>query len=100
MIILMSRLKLERLFNLKNSDLSGCERIFKDYKDENPLHCDEEYAKKKTKFRRIIVHGLHTASLFSTLLGMVCPGKRALCLTQTLNYKDVIYPNLEKQVGE
>ena len=60
----------------------------------NPLHSDEEYA-KTTRFKGIIVHGLHASSFFSTLFGMLCPGKRALCLTQNLNFKDAIYPNSE-----
>lgn len=60
----------------------------------NPLHCDEDYA-KNTKFKGVIIHGMHAANFFSTLLGMLCPGKKCLCLSQTLNFKNPIYPNSE-----
>lgn len=54
--------------------------------DKNPLHLDEEYA-KTTSFKGRICHGMLAASLFSTLFGMVCPGKRNLYLSQTINFK-------------
>lgn len=62
--------------------------------DFNPLHCDEEYA-KNTKFGGTIAHGMFTASFFSTLLGMVCPGKRNIYLTQSLKFKKPVFPNSE-----
>ena len=52
----------------------------------NPLHVDDEYG-KRSKFGKPIVFGMQAASLFSTLLGMYCPGKKALCLSQTLNFR-------------
>ena len=57
--------------------------------DKNPLHCDEEYA-KKTKFNGRIVHGMLAGSLFSALVGMLCPGKRSLYASQTLHFKKPI----------
>ena len=54
--------------------------------DENPLHLDEDYA-KTTHFGGRICQGMLVASLLSTLFGMVCPGKRNLYLSQTLNFK-------------
>lgn len=57
--------------------------------DKNPLHCDEEYA-KNTKFRKRIVHGLLAGSLFSTLVGMLCPGRKNLYVSQSLNFKNPI----------
>jgi len=60
--------------------------------DFNPLHCDEEYA-KNTSFKGRIAHGMLAGSLFSTLLGMMCPGKKNLYLSQDLNFKKPIYPN-------
>ncbi|VVB83550.1 MaoC like domain protein [uncultured archaeon] len=65
--------------------------------DFNPLHCDEEYA-KKTIFKGRIIHGMLAGSLFSTLVGMMCPGKRNLYLSQSLNFKRHIYPNSELTV--
>ncbi len=54
--------------------------------DENPLHIDEEYA-KTTLFKGRICQGMLAASLFSALFGMVCPGRKNLYLSQTLNFK-------------
>tara|TARA_Y100000310_G_scaffold283703_1_gene305890 strand:- start:537 stop:959 length:423 start_codon:yes stop_codon:yes gene_type:complete len=62
--------------------------------NKQPLHCDEEFA-KNTQFNGIIAHGLHVSSYFSTLFGMLCPGKNCLCLTHQLNYKKPVYPNSE-----
>ena len=62
--------------------------------DRNPLHLDASYA-SKTVFRSRIVHGMLAASLFSTLLGMLCPGKRNLYLSQTLNFRKPISPGSE-----
>ena len=73
---------------LKFAELSG---------DYNPLHVDESYA-KKTMFNGSIVHGMLAASLFSTLVGMVCPGKRNLYLSQSVEFKKPIYPNSSLKV--
>jgi len=54
--------------------------------DKNPLHNDNEYA-KNTQFGGRVAHGMLAASLFSTLFGVVCPGKRNLYLSQTLNFR-------------
>ena len=58
--------------------------------DHNPLHTDPEFA-KKTPFQNNIVHGLLLGSLFSTLVGMYCPGKHALYLSQTLNFRSPVF---------
>jgi len=72
----------------KYADLTG---------DRNPLHCDEDYA-LSTEFKNRVVHGMLAGSLFSTLVGMVCPGKKNLYLTQSLKFKSPIYPNSELTV--
>lgn len=41
--------------------------------DINPLHIDEEYA-KKTQFGRRVAHGILTAGVISTVLGGELPG--------------------------
>lgn len=53
--------------------------------DINPLHVDDEFA-EKTFFGRCIVHGMLSASLFSTLVGMHLPGCGAIYKSQTLNF--------------
>lgn len=68
--------------------------------DFNPLHVDKEYA-KKTEFKGNIAHGMLAASLFSTLLGMYCPGRKNIYLSQTLNFRKPVKPNsLLKIKGE
>lgn len=60
--------------------------------DYNPLHTDQRYA-STTQFKERIIHGMLIASFFSTLVGMYCPGKRSLYLTQTINFKSPLKIN-------
>ena len=53
--------------------------------DHNPLHMDEEYA-KKSQFQQRVCHGMLLSSFFSQLVGMHMPGKRCLYLSQNLNF--------------
>ena len=45
--------------------------------DENPLHCDEAYARAQGMEGRV-VYGMLTASFLSTVAGMYLPGERSL----------------------
>ena len=54
--------------------------------DRNPLHIDEEFGRNR-KFGKNIVHGMLVSSLFSTLVGMHCPGEKSLYMSQTLHFK-------------
>ncbi len=58
--------------------------------DFNPLHVDAEFG-KKSQFNGNIVHGMLAASLFSTIVGMHCPGEKSLYMSQTLNFRQPIY---------
>tara|TARA_B100001123_G_C14773201_1_gene813580 strand:+ start:234 stop:653 length:420 start_codon:yes stop_codon:yes gene_type:complete len=58
--------------------------------DKNLIHTDKEFA-SKTRFKKPIVHGMFTASLFSNLVGNVLPGNGSLYLTQDLNFKKPVY---------
>jgi len=53
--------------------------------DVNPLHVDGEFA-RRTFFGERIAHGMLSASLFSTLVGMVLPGVGAIYRSQTLEF--------------
>ena len=53
--------------------------------DVNPLHVDQEFA-KDTFFGSRIAHGMLSASLFSTLVGMKLPGLGAIYRSQTLEF--------------
>lgn len=58
--------------------------------DFNPLHTDKEFG-EKSQFKTNIVFGMLAGSLFSTLVGMHCPGKHALYLSQTLQFRLPVY---------
>ena len=58
--------------------------------DYSPLHTDLEFG-KTCSFRQNVVHGMLLGSLFSTLVGMYCPGERCLYISQSLNFKKPIF---------
>ncbi|HZS45544.1 MAG TPA: MaoC family dehydratase [Blastocatellia bacterium] len=53
--------------------------------DFNPLHIVEDYA-KTTMFGQRIAHGMLTASLISTVLGMILPGPGCVYLSQSVKF--------------
>lgn len=58
--------------------------------DVNPLHVDDEFA-SGTPFGRRILHGMLTASLFSTMVGMLLPGTGAIYRSQTIAFLRPVY---------
>jgi 3-hydroxybutyryl-CoA dehydratase len=58
--------------------------------DVNPLHVDDAFA-SKTKFGCRVLHGMLTASLFSTMVGMLLPGTGAIYRSQTLRFLLPVY---------
>lgn len=54
--------------------------------DRNPLHINSGFG-KESRFGDNIVHGMLLASLFSTLVGMYCPGEKSLYLSQTAQFR-------------
>ena len=59
--------------------------------DNNPIHIDEESA-KKTRFGRRILPGIWSAGLISALLASRLPGPGSIYLSQTLNFKRPVFP--------
>jgi 3-hydroxybutyryl-CoA dehydratase len=53
--------------------------------DVNPLHVDEEFA-KSTRFGKRVIHGMLTASILSTMVGMFVPGRGAIYRSQTIRF--------------
>ncbi|OQW50263.1 MAG: hypothetical protein A4S09_00265 [Proteobacteria bacterium SG_bin7] len=60
--------------------------------DNNPLHCDSQYA-KASGFTNNVAHGLLVSSFFSRMIGMELPGKNALILKLQFRFlKPVVVP--------
>ncbi len=58
--------------------------------DVNPLHVDDAFA-AETQFGRRVVHGMLSASIFSTMVGMLLPGAGAIYRSQTLRFLLPVY---------
>lgn len=63
------------------ADLSG---------DYSPIHVDEEYA-STTPLGGRVVHGMFLGALLSRLVGMQLPGKRALLVSESLEFKKPVH---------
>lgn len=53
--------------------------------DVNPLHVDGEFA-RTTQFGGRVLQGMLTASILSTMVGMLLPGTGAIYRSQTLKF--------------
>ena len=53
--------------------------------DVNPLHVDDAFA-ARTRFGQRVLHGMLTASILSTMVGMLLPGTGAIYRSQTLRF--------------
>jgi acyl dehydratase len=58
--------------------------------DKNPVHIDPDFA-AKSMFRRPIMHGMLSASLFSKVFGTLFPGEGTIYLKQSLNFLKPMY---------
>ncbi len=59
--------------------------------DTNPLHLDSESA-RAAGFRERLVHGMLTASYYSTLVGIHLPGRYALLHSLNVEFALPVYP--------
>ena len=58
--------------------------------DHNPVHLDENYA-TRTRFGQRIGHGILTASLISTVIGVHLPGPGAIYLSQEIKFLKPVF---------
>lgn len=58
--------------------------------DFNPVHIDA-VAAEGSPFKQRIAHGMLTASLISTVLGMQLPGPNAIYLSQSLTFRKPVF---------
>jgi 3-hydroxybutyryl-CoA dehydratase len=59
--------------------------------DNNPLHTNHSYG-AQSPFKSTIIHGMLAGSLFSTLVGMHCPGEKCLYVSQSLQFRQQLLP--------
>ncbi|MBB6461108.1 MaoC family dehydratase [Flammeovirga kamogawensis] len=64
--------------------------------DTNPIHIDKEFA-SKTPFKKPIMHGFLSASIFSRVLGTEFPGNGSVYLSQTMNFLRPMFVDEEYQ---
>ena len=74
---------------ITESDVSSYAGITGDF---NPVHIDEEYA-KKSFFKDRVVHGMLSAGLISAVLGTKLPGPGAIYLSQDLKFRKPVKIN-------
>lgn len=58
--------------------------------DLNPVHINADYA-ATTQFGQRIAHGMLTASLISTIVGMKLPGEGAIYLSQSTRFRAPVF---------
>ena len=58
--------------------------------DNNPIHIDEAYARKKG-FGDRVVYGMLTASYYSTLVGTLLPGERCLFHEAEIKFRKPVF---------
>lgn len=58
--------------------------------DKNPVHLDEEFA-KKTRFKKRIAHGFLVGSFISSVIGNNFPGNGSIYLSQTMKFKNPVF---------
>lgn len=57
--------------------------------DISPLHVDEDYG-KTTEFGGNLIHGMLLASHFSTMVGVLLPGRRGLLTSMSCDFKRAV----------
>ncbi len=63
--------------------------------DKNPIHLDKDFAAKSI-FKKRIMHGFLSSSVFSRIIGMHFPGNGAVYLSQSMKFlrpmfTDIVY---------
>jgi 3-hydroxybutyryl-CoA dehydratase len=66
--------------------------------DDNPIHIDEEFAKKSI-FKKRIIHGFLSGSVFSKVFGTMWPGNGTIYLSQNMSFIKPMYTD-EKYVAK
>ena len=62
--------------------------------DNNPIHLNDKYA-RNLFFKKKIIHGYLSASIFSRVLGTIFPGEGTIYLKQTLLFKKPMFTDVK-----
>lgn len=79
----------EAIFEYSQEQVNDFARVSGDH---NPIHTDEAYA-ATTVFKRPIIHGMLSASIFSNVFGTRFPGEGTIYLSQQLQFKRPMFVN-------
>lgn len=58
--------------------------------DNNPIHINEEIARKSV-FKKRVIHGFLSGSVFSKVFGTIWPGNGTIYLSQTMKFIKPMY---------
>ena len=83
--------KLEHTFSFSQQDVIAFAGITG---DNNPVHLDAAYA-EATVFKKPIMHGFLSGSVFSKVFGTIFPGKGSIYLSQQMTFKRPMFVNQE-----
>jgi len=81
----------EKFFKFTQEDVELFARVTG---DTNPIHLDVEYA-KNTIFKKPIMHGFLSASIFSRIFGTEFPGIGTIYLSQNLKFMKPMFSETE-----
>jgi 3-hydroxybutyryl-CoA dehydratase len=83
----------DKPFIVSSEIYSGFIKLFK---DENPLHTDEQFAKTKG-FKGRVMHGNILHGFISYFIGECLPVKNVIIHSQEIEFKNAVYLNDELQ---
>jgi len=83
----------DKPFFVSSEIYSGFIKLFK---DENPLHTDEQFAKTKG-FKGRVMHGNILHGFISYFIGECLPVKNVIIHSQEIEFKNAVYLNDELQ---
>ena len=83
----------DRSFIVSSETYTGFIKLFK---DENPLHTDEQFAKAKG-FNGRVMHGNILHGFISYFIGECLPVKNVIIHSQEIEFKNAVYLNDELQ---
>jgi acyl dehydratase len=79
--------KIEETFSFSQDQVN---RFIELTGDNNPIHHDVDYA-AGTVFKKPIIHGFLSSSIFSKVLGIKMPGYGTIYLKQEMNFRKPMY---------